>query len=359
MQSRGVEFPCGNCGALMTWDPADDAMACAYCDNRVAVPRAEGTIVERPLAEAGTAARGLGVEVRVVQCEECGARVTFEETSTAEFCVYCGSSQVLAQEANRNAIRPESLVPLDVSREAVEQRFREWVGKLWFRPNALKKARPKQAIGVYVPFWTFDCEIDSDWSADAGHYYYVTQTYWVTVGGRRQRRTRRVRKIRWVPAWGSRHDSYDDVLVPGSKGLPDKLLRKLGGFDTTDLVPYRPEYLAGWRAEEYQVDLETAWGTGRQQIEASQRNRCAGDVPGDTYRRLQVQNKIYAERWKHVLLPLWSVAYAYKSETYTVLIQGQSGRIVGEAPLSWTKILLALGAVAAAVGTLMILSFLR
>jgi hypothetical protein len=141
-----------------------------------------------------------------------------------------------------------------------------------------------------------------------------------------------------VPAWGQRDDAYDDLLVLASGGQPAGLVRKLGEFDTSALVPYRPEYLAGWRAEEYRLDLDGAWEEGAAMVVGSQRRRCAGDVPGDTQRNLRVQNRIFDVRWKHVLLPIWSVQYAFKGETYTVLVHGQTGRVVGKAPLSWVKV---------------------
>jgi predicted RNA-binding Zn-ribbon protein involved in translation (DUF1610 family) len=341
-----VDFPCENCGADMTWDPSVDALSCEYCGNVVEVPRGEGTIVERGLEEAGKAARGFGVELRVAHCSNCGARVTFEESSTSELCVYCGDASVLPQEANRNALRPESLVPLDVGRDEVRQSFERWLKGLWFRPNQLKKTKRFDAVGVYVPFWTFDCRVHSDWSAHAGYYYYVNQSYVVMVNGRPQTRTRRVRKIRWVPAWGERDDVYDDHLVLASRGLPPDLMRKLGDFDTSGLVPYRPEYLAGWRAEEYRLDLDGGWELGQQHVAEEQERRCAGDVPGDTYRALRVANRIWDVRWKHVLLPVWSLQYRFKKTTYTVLVHGQTGRVVGEAPLSWPKILGLVAAVA-------------
>jgi DNA-directed RNA polymerase subunit RPC12/RpoP len=348
--SARVRFPCSNCGADTTWDPAADALLCAHCGQARPVPRAEGTILERPLSEAGEAARGLGLAVRVARCGTCGARVTFDDAGTSRLCVYCGSPSVLEQEANRNALRPESLVPLLVGQEKVEESFRRWVRGLWFRPNDLRRARTSQASGVYVPFWTFDARVHSDWSADAGHYYYVTQTYTTIVNRRPVIQTRQVRKVRWVPAWGQRHDDFDDLLVLASAGQPAKLVQELGTFDTTGLVPYRPEYLAGWHAEEYQVDLEQAWLEGQARIEERQRDRCAGDVPGDTQRNLRVKNTISDVRWKHVLLPVWSVAYRYKGKPYAVLVHGQSGRVVGEAPLSWAKILgLVLGLIALAL----------
>lgn len=350
-ESDHLDFPCGTCGAQLTWDPDADALTCEHCGGRVVVPRAEGTILERPLSEASDAVRGFGIENRVLRCDTCGAQVTLGESSTADACVYCGSAQVLAQEANRNAIRPESLVPLDIGRDVVEVRLRRWVRSLWFRPNELKKMKRFNAIGVYVPFWTFDCQVYSEWSADAGYYYYVTERYTTTVNGKRVQRTRRKRKIRWVPAWGDRNDAFDDILLSASRGVAPDLISALGDFELRALVPYKPEYLAGWRAEEYQVDLDTAWTAGQAIVRSAQERRCAGDVPGDTHRSLRVQNTISDVRWKHVLLPIWVVHYRFRGTVYPVLVNGQTGWVVGKAPYSWVKITLAVaGALAAAGG---------
>ena len=54
-------------------------------------------------------------------------------------------------------------------------------------------------------------------------------------------------------------------------------------------------------------------------------------------------------RWKHILLPIWSLSYQHASKRYTVLIHGQNGRVEGEAPLSWLKILLLVFAILAGV----------
>jgi hypothetical protein len=153
-------------------------------------------------------------------------------------------------------------------------------------------------------------------------------------------RRRRVRKTRWVPAWGQRDDTYDDHLVNASRGVPDDLAAKLGGFDTRGLVPYRPEYLAGWRAEEYQLDLDGAWERARGEMLRLQEARCAGDVPGDTYRDLRVSNEVDEVFWKHVLLPIWTLSYEFRGRTWPVLVHGQTGRVVGRAPWSWPKIAL-------------------
>lgn len=338
LEEGRVEFPCDNCGAKMHWDPEDDALACDYCDARVPVPRGEGTIVERPIEEAEDSERGLGLDYKAVKCEECGAKVDFDGSATSTVCAYCGSASVLLQEANRNALRPESIVPLAVGAERVHAAFAKWVNGLWFRPNALKRTDKFDAIGLYAPFWTYDCRVHSNWSADAGHYYYVTRTVTVMVNGKPQRRSQQVRKVRWVPSWGKRDDTFDDILICGSTGLSEELLGKLGDYDLGQLVPYRPEYLAGWRAEEYGVDLKAGWQRAEQHVEERQRRRCSRDVPGDTQRNLRVQNHVSDVRWKHALLPLWSLQYRFGGKVYTVMVNGQTGHIVGKAPISSMKI---------------------
>src|SRR6185503_17254872 len=219
----------------------------------------------------------------------------------------------------------------------VEERFRKWIRGLWFRPTELKKAKDFDAVGIYVPFWTFDCRVHSEWSADAGHYYYVTVPKMVMVNGKMQMQMVQERRIRWVPAFGRRDDAYDDHLVCASKLSPE-LMEDLGGFETKALVPYKPEYLAGWRAEEYQLDLEHGWGKSQEAVVESQQRRCAGDVPGDTHRNLRVRNAISGVRWKHVLLPVWSLQYRFQGKTYTVLVNGQTGCVAGKAPISWAKV---------------------
>lgn len=353
-ESGQHDFPCGQCGAQMAWDPEADALACDYCGHTQPVPRAEVGIQEYALEDAGSAARGLGVAMRVSKCGNCGAQVTFDDAATSASCVFCGSANVLEQEANRNAIRPESLVPMDVGDARIRESFKTWIRKLWFRPSDLRKTREFHAVGVYVPYWTFDCDVHSNWSADSGTYYYVTVTKRVMQDGKWTTVTSRERRVRWRPAWGDRRDAFDDLLVNASRAVPDDLARRLGGFDTSGLVPYRPEYLAGWRAEEYRFDLETGWETGRAQVRRIQEQRCAGDVPGDTHRNLRVLTTFSEVRWKHVLLPVWTLTYRYRGKTYPVLINGQTGRVVGKAPFSWLKIAALVVTIAAIVGLVVV-----
>ncbi len=344
-----VDLDCDRCGAPLRWEPVRAALLCEHCGNQRTVEQREGTIEERPIEEAGQAARGLGLATRTLECGTCGARVALGATATSESCAFCGSASLLSIADSRNPLAPESLIPLELGQEQVEQRFRGWLRGLWFRPSALKRAGIGGANGLYVPAWTFDCHVHSAWNAEAGHYYYVTKSYTVRVNGRSETRTRRVRRTRWVPARGRRSDRFDDLQVIASHGLAPTVVARLGAYDTRELVPYQAEYLAGWYAEEYQIDLLQGWDQAHDEVVAIQRERCSRDVPGDTQRGLRVQNQIEEVRWKLALLPVWSLVYSFRGKSYAVLVNGQTGQVAGDAPYSWIKIMLCVLLVAAIV----------
>jgi hypothetical protein len=339
------------------YDAGVQGLKCPYCGQQQPVPAAVIAAGPReiPIEEGmRLAARGYGAPVTQVGCRECGAVVNVAPGEQTATCPFCRSHQVLAQEAPGTAIRPESVLPFKVDKNTAGQRFENWLGSLWFRPSDLRQMAKLQDIaGVYVPFWTFDARVDSSWTADAGYHYYETETYTDQQGNRQ---TRQVQHTRWRPASGQRADHFDDVIVCASKGLPAELAEGLQTFNTRELAPYRPEFLAGWRAESYAIDLPMAWQKGQGHMDAVQRSRCSSDVPGDTHRNLSVNNDFSHVTFKHVLLPIWIAAYRYQDKPYQFLVNGQTGEIVGKAPYSFWKIFFFVLFLVAVVGAIVLVT---
>lgn len=341
--TSAAAFRCPSCGGQMEFDAARGAPMCSSCGALRAVEAGDSSVVEYDLEQGlAQAPRGYGAALRTVQCAQCGAVVSYGENTTATRCDFCGSAQVMERRESRNPIRPESVMPFVVDRDAASQSFSRWLGSLWFRPSDLQRlARVSQMTGMYVPYWAFDAQVHSDWHALAGYYYYETEWYTERdAQGRMVQRQRSVQRTRWQPAWGERDDVYDDLLICASKGLPPDLAQKLEPFDTARLVRYDPAFLAGWKAEEYSIDLNAGWQLAVGRIEASQRARCSRDVPGDTQMALRVNNRFSHERYKHLLVPIWIAAYRYRDEPFQFLVNGQTGEVTGRAPYSVIKITL-------------------
>jgi hypothetical protein len=133
---------------------------------------------------------------------------------------------------------------------------------------------------------------------------------------------------------------FDDELVCASAGVRMDLLRQVEPFPTDSLVPYDPGYLAGWTVERYQIDLVAAAQRSRSAMEATIRALCGRQVPGDTYRNLQVDASFSDQTFKHILAPVWLLTYVYRTKAYQVVINGLTGRLAGSRPWSWVKIAL-------------------
>ena len=336
-------FPCRRCGAALAWSPGQAVLECAHCGHREAIPTTPEAIQEYDLETALLRlprTEGWGTERRALCCGSCGAVTTFEPGQIAGQCAFCASHLVTEQASSANLIRPESLVPFKVDRAKALALFRAWIGGLWLRPSNLKQASQIAAMtGAYIPFWTFDALTSSHWTAEAGHYYYVTETYQDRdEKGHVVTRTRQVRHTRWEPASGSRRDAFDDELVCASRGLQPDMVRAICPYDLATLMPYEPGYLAGFVGEEYQVDLAAGWEAARARIQQKVDVACAGDVPGDTHRSLVVHTAFSGLTYKHILLPVWVSAYLYRSKTYRFLVNGDTGETSGEAPYSAWKI---------------------
>jgi hypothetical protein len=326
----------------MTWDGKLGRLKCESCGHTVDAPVPQGTaVVEHDLAEglaAGKVRGRLGAGTKQVKCSECGAMVEFADGITATKCSFCGSPSVLVNEARRDLLQPESVLPFAVDKPQALASFKKWLGGLWFRPSDLSDgASVSEVRGVYVPYWTFDARVHTQWSAERGWAYNAEESY---VDANQNTQVRTVRKIRWEPASGWRDDAYDDQLVCASKGLPEDLARRVSKFDTKKLVPFTPEVLAGFSAESYAIDLAAAWTTAQADIGREQERRAKRDIGGDEQRNLVASHGFSGVTFKHTLLPVWIAAFRYHGDVFRFLVNGQTGEVSGKAPVSWTKILL-------------------
>jgi len=349
----------------MDFDADQGMLACAYCGHTSDVPSTPQAIQEYDLEAAlqdmidKPYETGYGDNKRSIKCESCGAVNTVDANVISTECAFCGSNQVVPQEQVAQVIKPESLLPFQVDQAKAATLFRSWLGRGFFRPTPVKRIAKDASAklqGVYLPFWTFDAYTSSWWRAEAGYYYYVTEQYWTTDDkGNRVQKSRQVQKVRWEPASGFLPLAFDDVLAPATDSLERDMIERIYPFDTGALVLYKPEYLSGWGAEAYTLNLRQGWDTGQQIIEERVRQACGQEVPGDTYRNLQVDTAFSNLRYKHVLFPVWIASYRYKDKVYHFLVNGQTGEVQGQAPISWIRVTLVVLAVAIILTVLFLL----
>jgi hypothetical protein len=234
-------------------------------------------------------------------------------------------------------IRPQCILPFKITEPQVRERIRRWYASKWLAPGKLKqRAMVDRVRGIYIPYWTFDAHVVCPWTAEAGHYYYETET--VRRNGRME--TRQVRKVRWVPASGEVRHFFDDEPVPGTHGVSHALLEQVEPFPTKELKPYDKAFVSGFVVEHYQIALVQAAQNSQAQMTQQLHSMCAAEVPGDTHRNLRISPSFSGQTFKHMLVPIWLLTYTYRTKPYQVVVNAHTGRMAGQYPLSAWKIAL-------------------
>jgi len=346
-------FPCTGCGAKLSFSPGTAELKCEYCGTANPIPEGGENVEELDFDTYLQALEGkMEVEeVEEVRCNKCGAEQSMAGHLFAGHCTFCGAAIVSKSYASRR-IKPKSLVPFQVTRDRAAEAFRRWVRGLWLAPGDLKRYAQKDAglAGVYLPYWTYDCETASDYAGERGDDYWTTETYTTQDSqGKSVTQTRQVKHTRWTPASGHVEKFHDDVLVMASKSLPPRITGSVMRFDLKGLVPYQPQFVSGFQAEAYQVTLREGFPIAKQSIDEAVRALIRRDIGGDQQRIHSVSTRYSGVKFKHVLLPAWISAYRYRDKVYRFLINGQTGEVSGESPKSWWKI------AAIALGVLIVL----
>jgi DNA-directed RNA polymerase subunit RPC12/RpoP len=343
-----ISYACPNCGANIAYDVAAGGIACEYC-GYVAPVQAKNVgqgaeEFEFTLETISLSNQGWGIQRKVLACDSCGAQLSLPEGQLSTSCPFCASNQVNIRVGLEEFIRPRFLVPFKITSEETRKAVTQWLGKGWFHPDELKgNTILRHALGIYLPFWTFDSRVNAHWRAQVGYekterHYNASQKRWET-------RTR----IEWRWENGDVHLNIDDFLVSGSENehISHHILKGLYPFNLGEMVTYSPDYLAGWQAQAYETTLTDAWETAKEAIREKAKQACRGDIPSSHVRNFSMTADFADESWRYILLPIYLATYKFEAETYQVMINGQSGTVAGQKPVAWWKVWLAIAALLA------------
>ncbi|MEQ8172069.1 MAG: hypothetical protein ABRQ38_24465 [Candidatus Eremiobacterota bacterium] len=331
------KFECPQCGADTKYNVSAGGVACEHCGYVNAVEtKHEGTSAEQfefTLETMSEAEQGWGVTRQELHCNSCGAELILVEGEISTNCPFCTSSKVNIQTAKSDILRPRFLIPFKIKPEDTGVKVKEWLKKGWFHPKELSQSSDvKNFSGIYMPFWTFDADVSSKWEAEVGHeesesYYDSDEKEWKT-------RT----EIHWQ--WKSGHVTLnlDDILISGSSSTGRVILEKLYPFELKDLVSYNPDFLAGWKAQAYDVTLIKAWEDGKSTIREKAKGACYRDTGSSHIRNFTMTADLSGEKWRYILLPVYISAYMFRNKVYQVMVNGQTGNVAGQRPVIWWQV---------------------
>lgn len=232
-----------------------------------------------------------------------------------------------------------------MSKEGAQGSVKEWLGRRsFFVQSSVKTGTVDSIKGVYTPAYLYSSMATSQYSAQIGENYQETETYTTTdSNGNTVVRTRTVTKTEWRYLQGQHSCYVMDVLVTGSRVIPNPELEAIEPFDLRTMRRFNPAVLSGWIAEEPSLSLAECYQLARGEAMDKIGKELEEFMPGDSHQSLTFNTVLDRETTELIYIPIWVLAIRHDPQKppFRVLINGQTGKIYGKAPLSWLKIMLA------------------
>ncbi len=295
--------------------------------------------------------------VQTFTCSNCGATTSFDTGSQTLRCPFCGTQ--MAVRATGAAIptitSPQYVLPFKLDKDASIAKVREWLGDSFFAPGDLKsRSALDRGQGTYVPFWRFDADTESDWEGEVSQTRSRQVARMVTGSdGKQEQRMVSEDYKTWHPRTGS-HRGHHRTWICASQGLTQAEADKLMPFPEEGMQTFSTDLLAGYGSEEPGIDERGAWEPGEARIREMERGECAGEVE----RLTSVETRISNRQSAVCYLPVWLYNYKYDGKQFRVLVNGHTGEVIGDRPVSRMKIGLVVGAVAIFVAVIVLLIIL-
>lgn len=291
------------------YSPEKHKMYCPFCDSE----------------ESQEVQNSSGGDIRF--CPNCGGEVPVLEHTSATRCPYC-DNYLIFNERVEGQYLPKMLIPFQMGKEICKNAIREKFKKCIFAPSDfLSEVRLDSMQGTYVPFWFYDYDVNADYRGEGtrvrswttGNMHYTETSYYD------------VRRDMDV--------DFRNIPVDASVQMPDDVMDLMEPFGYEQLTGFKPEYLSGFYAEKYNMTADLVESRAKQKMTEDTRQMMREQCTG--YSSLISKKDditVKNARQSYGLLPVWKYIYHYKNQDYPFYVNGQTGKIVGTAPVSARKV---------------------
>ena len=132
--------------------------------------------------------------------------------------------------------------------------------------------------------------------------------------------------------------SFEKIPADASSKMPDDHMDSIEPYDYQELKPFSTAYLPGFLADKFDVTVEQC----RQRAD----QRCAGTLSAtlrDTVTGYHtctlIHESVSLKRGKvhYALMPVWMLNTKWKGKDFLFAMNGQTGKLVGDLPVSWGR----------------------
>jgi len=330
------EYKCPNCSGTVKFDSATQNMKCPYCDAEFEIKaladyQKEVNSQNKDRFDWKSGSQGTWkdsdlVDLSTGSCPSCGAELIGDKNTIAMVCPCCGNAQIV-QKRIQGLLKPEYCIPFKLEKKSAVEALKKFCDRKRLLPNLfVKQNRIENVQGMYAPFWLFDAK------ALARVRYKATKVRAWSDGSFNYTKTDFYSVIRD----GSLN--FEKVPVDGSEKMYNAYMDAIEPFDYAQIKGFQSDYLAGYSAEKYDVDIEASKERANARIKSSVETEFRHSVAG--YSSVMLESSVVnieSGKVSYALFPVWILNTKYNRENYQFMMNGQTGRFVGRLPVDKGK----------------------
>lgn len=352
MPAQITNYQCPACTGPLHFVGGSGKLECEYCGSSYEVEEIEALYQEKEEQAAAAqqtaekAAGGVsspgedvwdtsglcqdwgteGDSMRSYSCPSCSAELICDETTAATSCPYCGNPTVVPGQF-AGQLRPDFIIPFKLSKEDAVKTLKEhYKGKFFLPKNFTRENHLQEIRGIYVPFWMFDGEAEGD-----AHYEATrVDTY--------ETKDERITETEYFDVYRSGSVAFSRIPVDASSKMPDGHMDSIEPYDYGELKPFSTAYLPGFLADKFDVTVEQCRQRADQRCEGTFGAALRSTIEGyDTCTLTGIHINLKRGKVQYALMPVWMLNTKWKGKDFLFAMNGQTGKMVGDLPVSWGK----------------------
>ena len=344
-------YKCPNCDGGLEFNAAKQKFVCEYCMSEFTMDELKAHFNEEELSkQAEQDAKEEREHIHehthneedgdmlMYNCPSCGAEIVTDATTAASFCYYCHNPVVLSGRL-AGEYKPDLVIPFTIERKEAENRLLEWIKTKKLAPNDFYgKENIEKMSGVYFPFFLVSEKINGNLNAESHNV-----RTWISGDTEHTERN-----IYHVAREGTiiLKNITKNALNKEEKVLVDNVLP----FDMKKSKPFSMAYLSGFFAEKRNLEIDSFKEEIKAEVMQYTENILRDTLDNyDELHSVHVETHVKARKNQYALMPVWVLTYKGNDKIYYYAMNGQTGKICGDVPISMKKLLIRFLCVAAPI----------
>ena len=257
------------------------------------------------------------IDNKIYTCTTCGAELALTGTETSSFCAYCGQPTIVYDRMEKS-LMPDSIIPFVITKDEALKKIRNRLDKGLLIPREVKNFEVERLRGIYIPYWLFDANYDDSMvirSKVKSGKTTVTKYYRVNT-----------------------HCNLYYYPVDASRNLNDNTSRKLEPYDYSGMRPFNIAYMSGFYSDRFDMSADTMMMTSMYRAQSQMYVVASKRVPGTPQGMTESSPIFHVKKKYYTMLPAWFMTFRYEGMPYTIMVNGQNGKVVGAVPYSKAKL---------------------